>query len=80
MIPDDLPRDLPTFIARFGTDEQCRDYLFKARWPEGTVNLSAEDRKEWGCCWSYAAAVTSVILAQDAKALVRAARYWVAVR
>jgi transposase-like protein len=26
---------LPTFIARFGRDEQCRDHLFKARWPEG---------------------------------------------
>jgi transposase-like protein len=35
MLPNDLPRDLPTFIARFGTDEQCREHLFKARWPEG---------------------------------------------
>ncbi|MBW8768073.1 MAG: IS1595 family transposase, partial [Geodermatophilales bacterium] len=24
-----------SFQARFGTDEQCRDYLFEARWPEG---------------------------------------------
>ena len=35
MIPDDLPKDLPSFIGRFGTDSQCRDYLFHARWPEG---------------------------------------------
>src|SRR3954449_4131586 len=35
MLPDDLPEDMPSFLARFGTDEQCRDYLFKARWPEG---------------------------------------------
>ena len=35
MLSNDLPRDLPTFIARFGTDEQCRDHLFKARWPKG---------------------------------------------
>lgn len=35
MIPDDLPKDMPAFIARFGSDEQCRDYLFKARWPDG---------------------------------------------
>ena len=35
MLLDDLPRDLPSFLERFGTDEQCRDYLFRARWPEG---------------------------------------------
>ena len=35
MLPDDLPEDMPSFLARFGTDEQCREYLFKARWPEG---------------------------------------------
>jgi hypothetical protein len=35
MLPDDLPRDLPSFIARFGSEEQCRDYLFAQRWPEG---------------------------------------------
>src|SRR6187551_4049819 len=32
---EDLPRDLPSFQARFGTDAQCRDYLFDARWPAG---------------------------------------------
>jgi transposase-like protein len=30
-----LPNDLPGFLARFGSDAQCRDYLFRARWPEG---------------------------------------------
>jgi transposase-like protein len=35
MLPEDLPRDLPTFIARFGTDEQCRAYLLQQRWPDG---------------------------------------------
>ena len=35
MLPDDLPRDLPGFLERFGTDEQCRAYLIKVRWPEG---------------------------------------------
>src|SRR3954464_12320038 len=35
MLPDDLPEDMPSFVARFGSDEQCREYLFKARWPEG---------------------------------------------
>ena len=31
----DLPKDLPSFIKRFGTDEQCRAYLIQARWPDG---------------------------------------------
>jgi transposase-like protein len=35
MLPDDLPEDMPSFLARFGTDGQCREYLFKARWPNG---------------------------------------------
>jgi transposase-like protein len=26
---------MPSFLARFGSDEQCREYLFKARWPDG---------------------------------------------
>jgi hypothetical protein len=24
MLPGDLPRDLPSFLERFGTDAQCR--------------------------------------------------------
>src|SRR6187200_3237382 len=35
MIPDDLPKDMPSFLARFGTDQQCRESLFAARWPDG---------------------------------------------
>jgi transposase-like protein len=35
MLPTDLPQDLPSFLERFGTDEQCRAYLFQARWPQG---------------------------------------------
>jgi len=36
MLPDDLPEDMPSFVARFGSDEQCREYLFEARWPDGS--------------------------------------------
>ena len=35
MVPAELPRDLPSFLARFATDAQCRAYLFAQRWPEG---------------------------------------------
>jgi transposase-like protein len=31
----DLPGDLPTFLARFGSDAQCRAYLTLGRWPDG---------------------------------------------
>ena len=31
----DLPRDLPTFLKRFGSDAKCRAYLVRARWPAG---------------------------------------------
>src|SRR3954452_3207481 len=34
MLPDDLPQDFLEFNARFGTEEQCREYLFRARWPD----------------------------------------------
>ena len=34
MLPDDLPEDFLEFNARFGTDEQCREYLFRTRWPD----------------------------------------------
>ncbi len=32
---EDYPRSLAEFEARFSTEEQCRDYLFRRRWPEG---------------------------------------------
>jgi len=35
MLPADLPEDLPTFLARFGTDSACREHLFRTRWPNG---------------------------------------------
>ena len=35
VLPEDRPEDLPSFVARFGTDQQCRAYLFQARWPDG---------------------------------------------
>lgn len=31
----DLPKDMPTFLERFGTDELCRQFIVQARWSEG---------------------------------------------
>jgi transposase-like protein len=47
MLPRDLPDDLPSFLARFGTDEQCRAYLFKARWPEGFCCAGCGHDRAW---------------------------------
>ena len=33
--PADFPADMPGFLARFGNDDACRDYLFARRWPDG---------------------------------------------
>jgi hypothetical protein len=47
MLPTDLPRDLPSFLARFGTDEQCRRYLFEARWPDGFRCAGCGHKRAW---------------------------------
>src|SRR5438094_9264822 len=32
---EDYPRTLADFEERFRSEEACRDYLFRVRWPEG---------------------------------------------
>ena len=34
---EDYPRNLVELEARFSTEEACREYLLKLRWPEGFV-------------------------------------------
>ena len=43
----DLPRDLPSFLARFGTDAQCRAYLVEARWPDGFRCAACGHDRAW---------------------------------
>jgi transposase-like protein/ribosomal protein L37AE/L43A len=47
MLPEDLPQDLPTFIARFGTDERCHAYLVQKRWPDGFCCRACGHRQAW---------------------------------
>jgi transposase-like protein len=47
MLPRDLPGDLSSFVGRFGTDEQCRAYLFEARWPEGFRCSACGHERAW---------------------------------
>jgi transposase-like protein len=43
----DLPRDLPTFLKRFGTDARCRAYLVRARWPAGFCCTGCGHDRAW---------------------------------
>jgi len=47
MLPSDLPGDLPSFLQRFGSDEQCRAYLFQARWPDGFCCSACGHDRAW---------------------------------
>jgi transposase-like protein len=47
MLPTDLPGDLPSFLERFGSDAQCRDHLFRARWPEGFRCAACGHDRAW---------------------------------
>ena len=47
MLPTDLPQDLPSFLKRFGTDEQCRAYLFRVRWPDGLRCSACGHDRAW---------------------------------
>ena len=47
MLPTDLPGDLPSFLERFGTDDQCRDHLVRVRWPEGFRCAACGHDRAW---------------------------------
>lgn len=44
---DDYPRTLTEFEARFSTEESCRDYLFRLRWPTGFSCPLCDHGKAW---------------------------------
>jgi len=44
---EDYPRTVLDFETRFATEEACRAYLFKLRWPEGFVCPRCGHRKAW---------------------------------
>jgi len=46
-VEEDYPRTLLEFETRFATEEACRDYLFKLRWPEGFVCPACGGRMAW---------------------------------
>jgi hypothetical protein len=46
-IPEDFPKTLPEFEARFGTEAQCRAFLEKLRWPDGFVCPACKRKGAW---------------------------------
>lgn len=44
---EDYPRTLSELEKRFSTEENCRDYLFKLRWPEGFRCPRCGNEKAW---------------------------------
>ena len=44
---EDYPRNLVELEARFSTEEACREYLLKLRWPEGFVCPRCGTQSAW---------------------------------
>ena len=44
---EDYPKTLEEFETRFSTEEACRDYLFKLRWPNGFRCPRCDNGKAW---------------------------------
>lgn len=47
VIPEDFPKTLPEFEARFGSERQCHDFLVKLRWPDGFECPKCRRREAW---------------------------------
>jgi transposase-like protein len=72
---EDFPRDLLEFESRFSTEEACREYLFRLRWPDGFCCPRCGGRKSWpksdvllqcsGC--DYQVSVTAGTIFQDTR-------------
>jgi hypothetical protein len=56
---DDYPRNINELETRFSTEEACRVYLFRLRWPEGfrCPRCGVARRGRFGrCVWNAAIA------------------------
>lgn len=72
-VSEDYPENLVEFEQRFATEEQCREYLLRLRWPEGFICPRCQGREAWENCrhlWvcchcDYYASLTAGTLFQD---------------
>ena len=46
-LEEDYPRTLAELEARFSSEQDCRDYLFRLRWPEGFGCSRCRETKAW---------------------------------
>src|SRR5215831_909129 len=44
---EEFPRSLREFEEQFATEQACRDYLFRLRWPEGFRCPRCSDSRCW---------------------------------
>ena len=76
---EDYPLNLREFDTRFSSEEGCREYLFKLRWPDGFCCPRCSVHKSWpsrgilrvcaGC--GYQASVTAGTMFQDTRTPLR---------
>ena len=86
MEQEEYPRNLSEFEAWFATEQACRDYLFRLRWPEGFRCPRCDGRQYWpvrtlecGKCGHQASVTAGTIFQDTRKPLVDwfRAMYWV---
>jgi len=89
MEQEEYPRNLSEFEAWFTTEQACRDYLFRLRWPDGFRCPRCDGRQYWpvrtvllecGKCGHQASVTAGTIFQDTRKPLVDwfRAMYWVA--
>ena len=76
---EDYPKNLREFDTRFSSEDACREYLFKLRWPDGFCCPRCGGNKSWpgrgvlrecaGC--GYQCSVTAGTIFQDTRTPLR---------
>src|SRR5882757_3154797 len=85
---EEFPRNLGEFDTQFATEQACRDYLFRLRWPEGFRCPRCDGNRYWpvrsvllecGKCGHQTSVTAGTIFQDTRKPLVDWFRgmYWV---